>query len=525
MNNNIHKSPALDKDMSNTTHKTAERRFQEERRDVMKMDKLFAGLIAFVAGVALSAGSAFAQTNGYMVGDQANMKLVPHYETGDNRATIIGIQNLSPQEASTVALNQDVTDLETYLAGTPATAAMVTNLNAADIDLTADVVVNESINKDDLNEVAEVEKALEKAQGLAYTEHMFISVSAYDAMGMMMEDTKPVSLCLAENQFGVVVLQGGAAMGTPSLTMKTLSVADGDIAANGYVMIAAGTKKYDGCVSTTPDGLTPVDDDTDSTNPIGATENEVAAWTIIQDIGEGFFGTEVPTATISMASHVGADGTAGNADDGDPEVACYTAADNAGTGTTPAANETANTSGAFMMTRCGLIPERHNILLTGTAPNRTVDTVGAANTAGDSSTMPATVTARYDAGDESMVYVWLAKNMDTEDTLPKDRRMIEVSVICEDGTTVAGADTNGDNKPDPIKVAAPTMVTMIDPNGDELGSYTDMCEGVRGVLSITMPDNSHAGMVFTHISQMMDHYRMNFPGYSMTSLTETDDAS
>ena len=67
----------------------------------MKMDKLFAGLIAFVAGVALSAGSAFAQTNGYMVGDQANMKLVPHYETDDNRATIIGIQNLSPQEDQT----------------------------------------------------------------------------------------------------------------------------------------------------------------------------------------------------------------------------------------------------------------------------------------------------------------------------------------------------------------------------------------------------------------------------------------
>ena len=67
------------------------------------------------------------------------------------------------------------------------------------------------------------------------------------------------------------------------------------------------------------------------------------------------------------------------------------------------------------------------------------------------------------------------------------------------------------------------MVTMIDPNGDELGSYTDMCEGVRGVLSITMPDKSHAGMVFTHISQMMDHYRMNFPGYSMASNTQFDE--
>ena len=49
---------------------------------------------------------------------------------------------------------------------------------------------------------------------------------------------------------------------------------------------------------------------------------------------------------------------------------------------------------------------------------------------------------------------------------------------------------------------------------------TDMCAGDRGVLRITMPDNSHAGMVFTHITQMMGHYRMNFPGYSMASSTD-----
>ena len=490
----------------------------------MKMDKLFAGLIAFVAGVALSAGSAFAQTNGYMVGDQSMMKLVPHYETGDNRATIIGIQNMSPHEASTIALNADVTDIQAVLDGGQA------NANAA--GLITGIEVNQSLCSDtaacgpgdtqDPTKKANTETALAKAEEAAYTEHMFITVSAYDDMGMMMEDAKPVSLCLAENQFGVVVLQGAADMGTPSLTMKTLSVADGDIAATGYVMISAGTKKYDGCVASTPDGLTRVDDDIDSTNAIGDTDNEVAAWTIIQDIGEGFFGTEVSTATISMASHVGADGNAGTEDDGAPEVACYTNASDDGETETPTANQTANTTGPFMMTRCGLIPERHDILLTGTAPNRTVDTEGAANTAGDSSTKPATVTARYDAGDESTVYVWLAKGMDTENTLPKDRRMIQVSVTCEDGTMPAGADADGDNKPDPIKVAAPTMVTMIDPNGDELGSYTEQCEGVRGVLSITMPDNSHAGMVFTHISQMMDHYRMNFPGYSMTSLDETD---
>ena len=31
-----------------------------------------------------------------------------------------------------------------------------------------------------------------------------------------------------------------------------------------------------------------------------STNSMVAAWTIIQDVGDGFFGTEVPTSTISM---------------------------------------------------------------------------------------------------------------------------------------------------------------------------------------------------------------------------------
>ena len=71
-----------------------------------------------------------------------------------------------------------------------------------------------------------------------------------------------------------------------------------------------------------------------------------------------------------------------------------------------------------------------------------------------------------------------------------------------------------------IKIPAPGMLTMIDPMSmekdmGEIGMYTDKCEDDRGVLKIMMPDYSHAGMVFTHITQMMGHYRMNFPGYSM----------
>ena len=94
--------------------------------------------------------------------------------------------------------------------------------------------------------------------------------------------------------------------------------------------------------------------------------------------------------------------------------------------------------------------------------------------------------------------------------------MLDVVVMCMDGMMPDGPDRNGDGQLDAIQVAAPNMVTMINPaDMDGLGTYTDMCDDGRGVLKITMPDESQAGMVFTHISQASDSYRMNFPGYSM----------
>ena len=62
---------------------------------------------------------------------------------------------------------------------------------------------------------------------------------------------------------------------------------------------------------------------------------------------------------------------------------------------------------------------------------------------------------------------------------------------------------------------------MIDPTMGNVGEATDMCEGDRGVLQITMPDGSHSRHAFsTHISQMMGTtIRMNFPGYSAANPT------
>ena len=468
----------------------------------MKMNKMFAGLVALVAGMALSAGSAFA-TNGYVGGDHARVKLVPYYETGETRATIVGIQNTSPQQASTMARHTDVREIQAVLDGGVATTRAATLIGASVGDgasLCADAAACTPGQRQDPTKKADTQAALDKAKMAAYTEHLFVMVNAYDHMGMMMGSA---TLCLAENQFGYVVLQGSESMMMDSMRGKTLSVMDDEISAYGYMMVMAEDRKFTGCGATAPNTLQRVDNDNDSTNDLAATDSKIAAWTIIQDIGDGFFGTEVPTSTLMTTAAMDDTATA-NVNEA-TQLDCYDA-----TAGTADDNDVPRVGVAFNMTDCGLVPERHN----NTRDNTTGDP-----TAG-TTTPRATITARYDIGDETMVYVWLAEGMDMETTLPKDSRKIEVAVKCEGGMMPMGPDMDGDNKPDPVTVAAPGMVTMIDPSMGAVGALTDMCgDEDRGVLEIKMPDGSYAGTAFTHITQMMGHYRMNFPGYSMASPT------
>ena len=471
----------------------------------MKMNKMFTGLIALVAGVALSAGSAFA-TKGYAVGDFARMKLVPWFETGPMKATIIGVQNLSSQEAVTearkAAAKAAADDLETKMMDTTLAGGLIT---ALEMDAAA------------------------AAMAADYSEHLFVTVAVHDEMGMMMGEAV---LCLSEHQFGYVVLQGPSDMGTDSWQGVVLSEMDGDIPPYGYVTVTAEDKKFQSCEGDPREGLTGVNTGTpeattavrtdpaatdggfvvnvtDANSSFVGAKSMVAAWTIIQDVGDGFFGTEVPTSTMTtMAARD--DMTTADVDES-TKIDCYAANDNNGDGDMDDAGETA---GPFKMQRCGLIPERHNNnRITAEGP-----TMGDPNIDGANATPRANVITRYDAGDESMIYVWLAEGMDAEDALPTERRMLEAVVKCEDGTVVMANDLDG-MPTQYIKIPAPTMITMIDPNGDALGEYTGMCAGDRGVVKIVMPGKSHAGMVFTHITQMMGHYRMNFLGHSMADPT------
>ena len=481
----------------------------------MKMNKMFTGLIALVAGVALSAGSAFA-TAGYVGSDPAVMKLVPYFETGESKATIVNVQNLSPQESATMDLHAAVT----------AAQAALDALNDMD--------------DPDLQMVADAEMALADAMEALQTEHLFVSVNVYDAMGVLM-DNASAELCLAENQFGYVILQGFEMMSwqedIPNRS-AILSVPDGDIPAYGYVEITAGDK-WSACAPTAG-----ARGEAGWSQIFGGEEMEsvtgrIASWTIIQDTGTGFFGTEVQTATLSMSSVPGiaADDDDPAIDAGDAMLACY-----GGDGTpstrvegdnTMAENGVAsNMEGDFMMGRCGLIPERHdNSRITDDPegdtqgnPDSTVEIAAgneaarADNTDGLSATPRAHAIARYGTGaDDSMVYVWLATGEDTADTHARDSRMLDVTIVCEDGMMIdMMQDTYGDDVP--MQVPAPNKVTMIDPSDDTmLGMYTGMCAGDRGVLRITMPDGSTAGSVFTHISQMGNNFRMNFPAYSAAS--------
>ena len=67
----------------------------------MERKEFGAGLIALVAGIALSAGSAFAQS-GYLQGDPAHGKLIPYYNVDANTATIIGVERVGMGEMSAI---------------------------------------------------------------------------------------------------------------------------------------------------------------------------------------------------------------------------------------------------------------------------------------------------------------------------------------------------------------------------------------------------------------------------------------
>jgi hypothetical protein len=312
---------------------------------------------------------------------------------------------------------------------------------------------------------------------------------------MMMMD----SLCLAENQFGFVALTGdGDALSIDNRGL-VLSMDADMIDAYGYVTFAGGAK-HTGCdfgaMSITRDVN---DTEIDEAARIGS--SDIAAWTILQDVGTGFFGTEIPTSTVTMTAPVADDVSTTEIDESmSAMLSCY--------GDDGDFNEDDDGNPQY---RCGLIPERHN--------NTRVEGVRTPATA----TTASMVTARFDVieGSENDVFVWLAEGQDGEDTAGSAARHVMATVTCEDGMVAQIPDESAFADAGAMMsmatVRLPNKVNMIDPMGDALMPFASQCmaAGGRGTLRFMMPDNSYAGMAWTHISQRMANFRMNMAGYNM----------
>ena len=431
---------------------------REERSNVMKMDKWYAGLIAFAAGFALSVGTASAQTSGQVNGDAAAMKLVPYYGVGEMMFTAIGIQNLSTGMAD-----------ETYAANV------------------GDGGNPEVPNNDPTDNI---------------TERFLVDVVFYDHTGKAVKnaagDNVAGTICLKQNGFGSVVIDMGSAAMVSGNGSSMLSVSLPDMSM-GYAELTMAAARYKDCGGRQVSADATPDITSNTPGP-----EQMATWAILQDTGSGFFGTEIPTATIMRASN------------NDMNLACRAdIGDTAG-----GINGVANTKGTFVTTRCGVIPDEHDKDTLPTATRTAADPL-------------AKVNARFDITEfnESMssVFVWLDSTSYPDPNNPLDPGThIAVTVICEDGKKQLAPDgPDGNTDPDLLLVSTKDAVTMIDPAntsllngpGMNLGDYTSKCMdmdgmGGRGTLSFSMPNASQGGMVWTHVTQADSHYRMNFLAYS-----------
>jgi hypothetical protein len=233
----------------------------------MDRRKFTATLAALAAGIGLSVGSASAQnppftgTAGYLQGDPAPGKLVPYYVADGNIATIIGIENTIGNDGP------DGADIDIPLGPT------TVHIQGGDVR---------------------------------------IHVHVYDSRSVEYLD---FFKCYSPFSFGYIVLQKGAVSALqdadldfptgPNSTRNDKSAVVVTTIPEGYVSIRAervyatsnGTcgSEAQGTISADiPDAydLLPFEE--------GPLSLPLATWAIVQDIGNGFFATEIPTATARV---------------------------------------------------------------------------------------------------------------------------------------------------------------------------------------------------------------------------------
>jgi hypothetical protein len=203
--------------------------------------------------------------------------------------------------------------------------------------------------------------------------------------------------------------------------------------------------------------------------PHGAgTREPLATWAILQDIGTGFFATEIPTPTAAITSPTN-----------DPVLS---------------SGGTISGFGSL-----GLIP--------GPPPNPSAGSPFDENTdiAGNGSR----VIARYDVnpsiGSHTEIFVWLKRNAfnvpnDPGAGVRRGGASLEAFLKCEDETVFS------------TTIFLPDEVNIINP--DTLAGI-ELCKAqgeYRGVLEFRIPDT---GFLWSQITQETDHFRENFLGYNL----------
>jgi hypothetical protein len=226
---------------------------RKERRGTMDRKKIIIGLAAFLSGAALSMGSAHAQftgLTGYLQGDPAPGKLVPYYQVADNLATLIGIENTSGKSGPGAGL-------------------------AFDVSVHVRVFTTKSVEQTDFD----------------------LCLSPFDFGYVVLQKSAPSAGQLDE-LFGVVLHRFNKA--------RVLSVDNGDLlTAEGYLTLRSENSysSTDGsCSGVLDSGL--LDGSVDGIDLRDGSGEPLAAWAILQDIGSGFFATEIPviTAVIDVSS-------------------------------------------------------------------------------------------------------------------------------------------------------------------------------------------------------------------------------
>ena len=262
------------------------RRTEEERSNTMERKKWWAGLIAVAVGLAFSVGSASAYERGDLAeGAEANSgKLIPYYMAGDNLATIIGVNNQSVQADGTTALAAGTVSIIEVRVLDAMGAVQATGQLCLAPNQFGYAALKEYMMKDDMDDMDDMDPQVVLMLGTGDSMAM--------VTGMMDETTTGVS-------------------GRAGSAVNMTSMGSG-IASMGYVVLSSlGTFTT---ADPQPETAVDTDDGCDSQgDPIttNAAGSKFAAWTILQDVGEGsFFGTEIPTSTVDTSGTLD-DATAG----------------------------------------------------------------------------------------------------------------------------------------------------------------------------------------------------------------------